>query len=296
MKNAFSGIHPAVGFAFFAAVLTLTMLYMHPVLLAVSLFASASYVWLLKGTHRFLKTLLYLVPVVLLMTVFNALFNHAGVTPLMYLHNGNAVTAEALTFGAFAAVMFSAVILWFSCFNDIMTTDKLMYLFSRLGPSISLLLSMALRFAPRFAEKMRSIAHSRAQIGMGTGKGSFKVRLKNSMSVLSVCLSWALEGSVITANSMKSRGYGAAKRTSFSIYRFDGRDAAALIALIVTLGVTIACVALGGIYARFYPSFAMSTTEPMSVLGISAFALMCFIPHIIDAKEAYVWKRLISAG
>lgn len=80
-----------------------------------------------------------------------------GVTPLFYLSNGNAVTKEALTFGFYASVMFSAVILWFECFNVVMTSDKLLCLFGRLSPSVSLLLSMALRFVPKFGRKIRSI-------------------------------------------------------------------------------------------------------------------------------------------
>lgn len=121
------------------------MLYMHPVLLIISLTAAAGYVCILKGARHFGKTLIYLVPFLVFMSVLNALFNHAGVTPLFYLSNGNAVTKEALTFGFYASVMFSAVILWFECFNVVMTSDKLLCLFGRLSPSVSLLLSMALR-------------------------------------------------------------------------------------------------------------------------------------------------------
>ena len=138
---------------FFAAVITLTMLYMHPVLLIISLAAAAGYVCILKGARHFGKTLIYLVPFLIFMSVLNALFNHAGVTPLFYLSNGNAVTKEALTFGFYASVMLSAVILWFECFNVVMTSDKLLCLFGRLSPSVSLLLSMALRFVPKFGQK-----------------------------------------------------------------------------------------------------------------------------------------------
>lgn len=145
MNDAFSQLHPAASFAFFAAVITLTMLYMHPVLLIISLTAAAGYVCILKGARHFGKTLIYLVPFLIFMSALNALFNHAGVTPLFYLSNGNAVTKESLTFGFYASVMFSAVILWFECFNVVMTSDKLLCLFGRLSPSVSLLLSMALR-------------------------------------------------------------------------------------------------------------------------------------------------------
>ena len=211
MNDAFSHLHPAASFVFFAAVITLTMLYMHPVLLIISLTAAAGYVCILKGARHFGKTLIYLVPFLLFMSALNALFNHAGVTPLFYLSNGNAVTKESLTFGFYASVMFSAVILWFECFNVVMTSDKLLCLFGRLSPSVSLLLSMALRFVPKFGRKIRSIDAARAQIGQGSAQGGFIRRVKNSMKVLSVTLTWALESSLTAANSMKSRGYGSAR-------------------------------------------------------------------------------------
>lgn len=295
MKDAFSGLHPAVGFAYFAAVIVFTMIYMHPWLLAISLLASASYVCILKGARSFLKTLAYLIPFLLLMSVFNALFNHAGVTPLFYLKNGNAITREALVYGFFASVMFASVILWFSCFNEIMTADKLLFLFGRLSPSVSLLLSMSLRLVPRFGEKIRSIAASRAQIGLGSSEGSFVHRLKCSARILSVAVSWALEGSIISADSMKSRGYGAARRTSFSVYRFDSRDGAALTVSVILCAAVIFAVASGSIYARFYPSVILSGGSAFSILGTAAFAALCFIPHLFDLKEAYVWRRSVSA-
>lgn len=295
MKDTFSYIHPAVSFAYFAAVITLTMLYMHPVLLAVSLAASASYVCILKGARHFAKTLLYIVPFLLLMALINALFNHQGVTPVYYLQNGNAITKEALAFGFLASVMFCAVILWFDCFNVIMTSDKLLFLFGRLSPSVSLLISMSLRFVPKFGRKIRSIDAARVQIGQGSAQGVFIRRVKNSMSVLSIALTWALESSVTAANSMKSRGYGAARRTSFSIYRFDARDAAALAMCALTVGITVACVVSGGIYARYYPSIIISGFGGASALGTAAFALLCFAPHLFDAKEALVWRHSVSA-
>lgn len=295
MKGAFSSMHPFVGIVYFAAVLVLTMIYMHPAILLISLIASASYVGILRGGRRLIKTLAYIVPFMLLMGVFNALFNHAGQTPLFYLNNGNAVTREALVYGVFASMMFAGVILWFACFNEVMTSDKLLFLFGRFSPAVSLLLSMALRLVPRFGEKIRGIAKSRAQIGLGTETGGIARRFSNGARILSVAVSWALEGSITTADSMKSRGYGTARRTSFSLYRFSGRDAAALAVTVVMTAAVIATVVSGGIYARYYPSVIISTASPVSVLGTTAFALLCFIPHFTEAKEALVWRRSVSA-
>ncbi len=295
VRSAFSSLHPFVGITYFTAVLTLTMLYMHPVLMLISLLASASYVGILKGMKALAKTLACIIPFMLLMGIFNALFNHAGQTPLFYLGNGNAVTREALVYGVFASMMFAGVILWFACFNEIMTSDKLLFLFGRFSPAISLLLSMALRLVPRFGEKIRSISRSRAQIGMGTETGGLARRFSNGARILSAAVSWALEGSITAADSMKSRGYGTARRTSFSIYRFDSRDAAALAAAVAAAAAVIAAVLAGGIYARYYPSIIISAATPVSVRGTAAFAVLCFIPHFTEAREAYIWRRSVSA-
>jgi energy-coupling factor transport system permease protein len=46
--------------------------------------------------------------------------------------------------------MLAAVISWFSCYNAVMTSDKFVYLFGRVIPALSLILSMTLRFVPKF--------------------------------------------------------------------------------------------------------------------------------------------------
>ena len=103
MNDSFSALHPALTFCYFAAVLLLTMLVLHPVFLALSLLGALGYCAVLRGWRSLGRTLGWLVPFLVLMAVLNALFNHAGVTMLFYLPNGNPVTREALCYGAAAA-------------------------------------------------------------------------------------------------------------------------------------------------------------------------------------------------
>ena len=109
MTDSFSALHPALTFCYFAAVLLLTMFVLHPVFLALSLLGALGYCALLRGWRSLWRTLGRLVPFLVLMAALNALFNHAGVTMLFYLPNGNPVTREALCYGAAAAAMFAAV-------------------------------------------------------------------------------------------------------------------------------------------------------------------------------------------
>ena len=161
MTDSFSALHPALTFCYFAAVLLLTMFVLHPVFLALSLLGALGYCAQLRGWRSLWRTLGRLVPFLVLMAALNALFNHAGVTMLFYLPNGNPVTREALCYGAAAAAMFAAVILWFQCCNAVMTADKYLYVFGSVLPSVSLLLSMALRFVPKFTAHMRAVAAAR---------------------------------------------------------------------------------------------------------------------------------------
>ncbi len=69
-------------------------------------------------------------------TPANPAFNHEGATILAYLPSGNPLTLEFIVYGLSAAVMMASVILWFSCYNAVMTSDKFVYLFGRVIPAL----------------------------------------------------------------------------------------------------------------------------------------------------------------
>ena len=69
-------------------------------------------------------------------TPANLAFNHEGATILAYLPSGNPLTLESIVYGLSAAVMMASVILWFSCYNAVMTSDKFAYLFGRVIPAL----------------------------------------------------------------------------------------------------------------------------------------------------------------
>ena len=137
----------------------------------------------------------------LLVAVTNPLFVHSGATPLFFL-NGNAVTAEAVLCGIGLAVTLLSAVVWFRCFNIIMTSDKLLFLFGRLSPKIALLLSSALRFVPLFGEQARKIRAAQRTMGL-YASDSLTDRLCSALRVYSALITWALENAVDTGSSMK---------------------------------------------------------------------------------------------
>ena len=270
------------------------MLVLHPVFLALSLLGALGYCAVLRGWRSLGRTLGWLVPFLVLMAALNALFNHAGVTMLFYLPNGNPVTREALCYGAAAAAMFAAVILWFQCCNVVMTAEKYLYVFGSALPGVSLLLSMALRFIPKFSAHIRAVRAAQASLGCGTREGSAWRRLKNGARILSVTVSWALESGITAADSMKSRGYGAGRRTYFGNYRFTRRDG--VLCAVFALAFAGVCVGVGcgALYVRYYPSIRIGGDGALGAVCMACFALLCFLPLLLDGKEALTWRRLRS--
>ena len=293
-RDAFVGYHPCVNFIFYALVLVFSMCLMHPAYLLASFCGAAGYCARVQGGARVRRTLLYLLPMMLLAAILNPAFNHEGVTILAYLPSGNPLTLESLYYGAAAAVMLACVVLWFVSFNAVMTSDKFVYLFGRVIPALSLVLSMTLRFVPRFAAQCRRVRQ--AQKALGRGERGFFGRVRAFAAVVSAMITWSLENALDTADSMRSRGYGLPGRTSFSIYRFTDRDRAALL-LILGLGFFVAAGWIGGGMAfRYYPAVHAGEVTVWSVSFLFAYAALCLMPLILDWREDFAWRAMRSAS
>lgn len=288
-EDAFCALHPTLSFGFYAVVLVITMMVMHPALLLISLLSAAAYLAALSGWRYLLRQLRWALSLMVLTAVLNPLFNHRGVTVLFYLHNGNAVTWEAAAYGLAAAAMLGAVLLWFASLHRVLTSDKLMTLFGRVLPAFSLLFSMALRFVPRFTRQVRQVAAAQRALGGEPSKG-LAARVQFGVRVLSVTITWALENAIVTADSMKSRGYGLPNRTAFARQHLDGRDKRfAALQLMFALG-TFAGLLMGQAAATYYPalSFAPGT------LPCACFALFCNLPLLLNRKGALTWRHFRS--
>ena len=216
-QDAFSSCHPAVNFIFFALVLLFSMCLMHPACLAASMAGGCAYAACLRRREAGRFGLVFVLPTALAAALLNPLFNHEGATILAWLPWGNPLTLESVIYGLAAAAMLACVLIWFSCFHEVVQSDKLVWLFGRLLPSLSLVLSMALRFVPRFTGQMKKTAEVQRLQGLDVGRGGVWQRSRAAFAILSAMLTWSFENAVETADSMRSRGYGLKGRTSFSI-------------------------------------------------------------------------------
>lgn len=293
MRREFSTYHPAVCFGFFCIVICTGFFMFHPVYLVIALAASAVYALLLGGVRVLKFMVCFLLPVTAVSAAVNALVNPRGATVLLYTEHVQ-ITEEALIYGILTGVMISAVLLWFSCFNRIMTSDKIIYLFGRMLPVISMMISMVMRFIPRFRRQIQKISQAQRCMGRDAGNGSLKERISHGMGILSVMFTWALENSIDSADSMRARGYGTGRRSFFSIYRFDRRDRIAALILLILTAAVAAGAAAGSCHMEFYPEIIMQRAEGMDIIFYTAYSLLCFFPVIVEAKEVALWKYLQS--
>ena len=290
-KDAFSGFHPLVNLCFFLMSMVITMFINQPVFLAISLLSSCAYLTYLQGKKGMLRQVGYLIPILLGMAILNPVFNHEGATILFYLPNDNPVTLEAICFGLASAVMMGASIVWFNCCNTVFTSDKIIYLFGRIIPAMSLLISMTLRFVPRFKNYLQSVM--RVQKAMHEPENN-KEKLQQALAAFSSTVSWAMEQSIVSADSMKSRGYGVQGRTAFSIYIFEKRDAFTLLTLaVLCLGAVIPSAA-GWTTWAFYPYMTGELLGPAQLLSYLCYSGLCLLPLLIDLSEDRKWNSLRS--
>ncbi|MBR4880207.1 MAG: energy-coupling factor transporter transmembrane protein EcfT [Clostridia bacterium] len=290
-KDTFSSCHPIVNLIYFALVTGFAMFFMHPVCLVVSLASAIAYAANLNGRMAAKRTLTFVLPMMLMAAIINPAFNHAGETILLYLPTGNPLTLESIVYGIASAFMLGAVITWFNCFTEVMTSDKFVYLFGRIIPSLSLILSMTLRFVPRFKAQMKVVSDAQRCVGRDVSEGSVLSRIRKAATVLSIMVTWSLENALETADSMKSRGYGQPGRTAFSIYKFDKRDRNIIIWLVIC-GIVIIAAGLTGIISwEYFPGFTGDVVSAMGIIVQIIYALMCLTPVIINKNEEKYWKE-----
>lgn len=292
--DTFAACHPAVNALYFALVLLFSMCWLHPAALVVSLLGATGYAVSLRGCAAVVKNFGFLLPMALLAAVINPAFNHDGVTILTYLPSGNPLTLESILYGLASAGMLTAVLLWFSCVTDVMTADKWVCLLGRVTPALSLILSMTLRFVPKFKQQFQTVWEAQSCAGRNVEQGSLLNRVRTLATVFSILVTWSLENAIETADSMKSRGYGLPGRTAFSIYCLDGRDRGLLVWLCLC-GLFLGSVwLLGGLDWRYYPKLKGA---PFTVLMSSAwltYLALCLTPVILQWREERTWNSLKS--
>lgn len=281
--------NPVVTTVYFVAVAGIAMFSANPVISAISLLG-AVVLFVMNNGRKNLSTHFFSLLLFAVMALVNPLVSHNGATVLFVINN-NPVTLEALVYGICAALTVIAVLYWFRSFSQIMTEDKLLYLFGTLSPKLALTLSMALRYVSLFGTQIKKVQASQKALGLYKDDNIVD-SFKGGMRVFSIMVTWALENGIITADSMSARGYGIGKRSRFSLFRFKGEDvfliSSASILTVLSVYGTI------GTTFEFYPHISATEVDTRAIIGYASYGLLNLMPAIIGVKEELKWKYLRS--
>ena len=286
--DGFSKYHPLTNFLFFFGAICFGVLFQHPAYLLAGVLCAGLYYALLHG-RKSLKMFVGMLPLLLIVALINPIFNTQGSHILFHLF-GRPYTMEALAYGFAVGSILVITLLWFGCYNQIMTEDKFTTLFGNLAPSLSLLLVMVFRLIPNLLSRARQISDARRAIGKGGDDLPLKEKITQGMAVLTSLTGWALEGSIVTADSMRSRGYGAAKRTCFQIYQMRLGDYLALTATVAAAIATIIGAAAGATDATYTPQLWSASVD----IFLPIYCIYLLIPTFIHTKEVLLCRIFIS--
>ncbi len=289
--RVYSEYNPIVVFVYFMTVTGLAMFIMNPVILAISLL-NAVICFLVTSDGRKSTSGLMFVLMFVVLALLNPLFHHNGKT-VLFLINDNPITMEAFVYGVTAATMVISVIYWFRSFSLVMTGDKLIYVFGRFSPKLSLMFYMTLRLIPLYARQAKRIKDARRAVGAYEGDNLW-AEIKNGIKIFISLAGWSLENGIVTADSMEARGYGSGHRTSFARYVFDKRDFAALTLILILGTVVVLGKATDVLSFTFYPEMK---EIPLSLHAVSAY-ISYFVLTVLfwtnEIAERRKWKYLRS--
>ncbi|MFA5560241.1 MAG: energy-coupling factor transporter transmembrane component T [Acholeplasmataceae bacterium] len=290
--KTFERHHPILIIFYFTTVIGITMLTLNPILIILSLFGSVSFLIVLLGIKSTLKSLAFSIPLLIFIASTNPFFTGRGTTVLFYFY-GRPFALEAVYYGLAAAAMLISIFYWFRNYHVVMTSDKFTYLFGRIIPKLSLMISMVFAFVPKFRKQYRAIDDSQKAIGIYTSK-RYGDRLKSRIRIFSILLTWGLESSIETAQSMQARGYGLKGRTNYSLFHWSKSDSLATIVIGVIFIPLWIFYFKGDFAYSYYPQVQTINLGIKAVITYCLWLLGVTYPTIIEMKEKIRWRYLQS--
>ena len=287
----FDSYHPMLNLIYFVAVITCTVCFKHPIFLIIGYFCAFVYSVKLGGWKMLLLNLAFLL-LAFGYAARYASYEHFGVTVLAINMIDNQITLESLVYGLVNGFVFATVCMWCCCIFMLITTDKIVYLFGRISPKLSLFISILLRTVPRVKVRAKRIEISREGIGKGIVQGNLWEKFLHLLSLLSILITWTMEDFVESSNSMKSRGYSLRGRTAFSIYRFDNRDRSLVIVFFWCLTVIGMGVLLNQTTMYFDPMLIMNPITRLSYLFYVIYAFFLLLPLGLQIVGEYRFDKL----
>ena len=286
----FEKCHPVVNFIYFTTVIAGMIVFQHPIFLLISFVCAFIYSIKRNGWKALIFNAV-LLPLIVAFALYYSSYTHFGVTVLEQNMIGNNMTLESLVYGFVLGIVVAGVLIWFSCVYSIFTTDKVVYLFGKVSPRLSLFLAIILRMVPRIKKEAKRINTAQQGIGRGTNQGNLWQRTRNCIRIFSMLITWTIDSLTTASESMRSRGSTLRGRKAFSIYRFDNRDRAYVVGNFACLTVIFMAVMLKQTDIIYDPRIIMMPVTTMSYVFYAGYAVFCLMPFGLELWTEYrFWK------
>ena len=273
----FEACHPAVNFIFFAAAIYGAVSFKHPVFLAIAYVCAFAYSVKRCGKRAVIFNLC-LLPLILAFALYYSSYHHFGVTVWKKNFIGNNITLESFVYGLVIGLRFATLCMWLEAMFRVVSSDKVVYLFGKVSPLLSLFLTILLRLIPRIGQEAERINLAQKGIGRGSNQGNIFQRFLNCLRIFSMLITWMISALVLESDSMRSRGSLLWGRTVFSIYRFDNRDRAFVIALFTCITLTAMGVILGASKMWYNPRIIWRPLNGIGVVVGIGYLMLCLMP------------------
>ena len=286
----FEACHPAVTFIFFASVIYGAVAFKHPVFLLIAYLCAFAYSVKRCGKRAVILNLC-LLPLILAFALYYSSYHHFGVTVLRKNFINNDITLESIVYGLVIGLRFATLCMWLEAIFRVVSSDKVVYLFGKVSPLLSLFLTILLRLIPRIGQEARRINLAQKGIGRGSNQGNIFRRIVNCLRIFSMLITWMISALALESDSMRSRGSLLRGRTAFSIYRFDNRDRAFVIALFSGITLTAMGAILGATTMFYNPRIIWKPLENVSAVTAAGYAALCLLPMGLEFWTEYRFHR-----
>ena len=290
----FEACHPAVNFLFFTAALYGAAYFQHPVFLVIACICAFAYS-VQRGGKRAVIFGLCLVPAIFLFALYYSSYHHFGVTVWKKNFIGNNLTMESFVYGLVTGLRFGAVCMWLEALLQVVSEDKVVYLFGRVSPRLSLFLTILLRLIPRAGREASRINLAQMGIGRGCSQGNLFQRIGNCLRIFSMLITWLISALALESDSMRARGSLLRGRTAFSIYRFDNRDRTFVVALFACMTLMAMAVILGTGKMWYNPRIIWKPLGGIGALTAVGYAILCLMPLGLELWTEYRFRKCIES-
>ena len=291
----FEACHPAVNFIFFTAAIYGAVSFKHPVFLAIAYVCAFAYSFKRCGRKAVIFNLC-LLPLILAFALYYSSYHHFGVTVLKKNFIGNNMTLESFVYGLVIGLRSATLCMWLEAMFRVVSSDKVVYLFGKVSPLLSLFLTILLRLIPRIGQEARRINLAQKGIGRGSNQGNIFQRLVNCLRIFSMLITWMISALALESNSMRSRGSLLRGRTAFSIYRFDNRDRAFVIGLFFCITLTIMGIILGATDMWYNPRILWNHLDGLEILTAMDYLTLCLMPMGLELWTEYRFRAARKRG